>query len=185
VIVTATASVMLTSTRDPVPRAAAKVRRFGGTTARRVRPSGVRKVASRGRVAAGPGAFRGPAGQDRGVDLAGVGRVGHAGGDRLVEVDLDLVARLDLGEVAHLRPGGDGEDGAVGVVAQHDLAGALVDRLDRRRGGHQRLLHALAAGSHALGAARDRQRGQKAEHLCPEHLGVPHRCPGPERPRRS
>ena len=44
-MVTASASVIVTSTRAPAPRLSAKLRRFGGTTARRVKPSGVRKVA--------------------------------------------------------------------------------------------------------------------------------------------
>ena len=45
VMVTASASVIVTSTRAPAPSASAKLRSSGGTTARRVRPSGVRKVA--------------------------------------------------------------------------------------------------------------------------------------------
>ena len=127
-------------------------------------------------AASAPGrrAFRRPAGHHRGHRLAGVGGVGHAGGDGAVEVDVHLVAGRDLVEVAHLRPGGDDEARAVGVVAQPHLAGRLVDRLDRRAGAGQRLLRAALPGPDAhLRAGHEHERGHQADHVWRSHSDIP------------
>ena len=126
-------------------------RRFGGTTAVRVRPSGRAEGGDAGVVvvvdrrsppcsrSSPPARRAAPPSGARPATTAVTGSPVSAGSAMLtvvalVEVDVDLVAGRDLGEVAHLGPGGDDEGRAVGVVAQPHLAGGLVDRLDRRAG---------------------------------------------------
>ena len=133
VIVTATASVIVTSTRDPGPCCAAKLRRSGGTTVRRVKSSGVRKIArprvrivgfhrhhhalggDRGRAGYRPSGAR-PATIDAvgsPVSLGMPSRASSPGSSRPY-----LVAGRELRQVADLGTGGDGEGAAAGVVGR-------------------------------------------------------------------